>query len=231
MNSNIIRRWRVGKRVRILVVTAVAAERQAVWRGLQGNPEFDVVAVGVGPVAAAANTAKFLATAPTDAYGLVVCAGLGGGFPGVADVGSLVVANEIVAADLGVETPDGFAGLDALGFGATRIPAEAGLVHVMTEALGAAGLPVVTGPVLTVSTVTGTAQSAAVLAAKVPGAAAEAMEGYGVAFAACEWGLPVLEIRAVSNLVGPRDRVAWRVNEALGVLEAAGKVLSEVLKP
>lgn len=220
---------RVGKTLRILVVTAVPTEKEALWRGLQGNPKFDVVAAGVGPVAAAAGTAKFLATAPTAAYGLVVCAGLGGGFRGVADVGSLVVANEIVAADLGVETLDGFAGLDALGFGATRIPAEAGLVRAVTGALSAAALPVVTGPVLTVSTVTGTAESAAVLAARVPGAAAEAMEGYGVAFAAREWGLPVLEIRAVSNLVGPRDRAAWRVDEALAVLEAAGKVLLEVL--
>ena len=212
--------------MRILVVVAVPAEKEAVWRGLKGDGRFDVVAAGVGPVAAAANTAKALAAA---GYGLAVSAGIGGGFPGRAGVGSLVVANKIVAADLGVETPEGFASLDELGFGSTRIQVDVNLVNAVAEALRAAELPVTTGPVLTVSTVTGTAESAAELAARVPGAIAEAMEGYGVAFAAQERGVPVLGLRAISNLVGPRDRTAWRINEALGVLEAACAVLLEVL--
>jgi futalosine hydrolase len=212
--------------MRILVMTAVAAEREAVLRGLQNDNRFDVLIAGVGPVAAAANTAKVLATA---AYGLIVSAGIGGGFPGKAEVGSLVVASEIVAADLGVQTPEGFRSLDELGFGSTRIPVRVGLLNAVADALRAARLPVKTGPVLTVSTVTGTAESAAELAARVPGATAEAMEGYGVAFAAQERGVPVLELRAISNLVGPRDRDAWRIEEALTVLAAASTVLSEVL--
>lgn len=212
--------------MRILVMTAVSAERDAVLRGLHNDTRFDVLVAGVGPAAAAANTAKALATAE---YGLVVSAGIGGGFPGRAEVGSLVVANEIVAADLGVETPEGFISLDELGFGFTRIRVDASLVNRVTGALLAAKLPVNTGPVLTVSTVTGTAASAAELAARVPGAAAEAMEGYGVALAAHDRGVPILEIRAISNPVGPRDRTVWRIEEALNVLEAASSVLSEVL--
>ncbi|MGW7126735.1 futalosine hydrolase, partial [Streptomyces sp. NPDC054901] len=39
--------------------------------------------------------------------------------------------------------------------------------------------------------------------------------GIGGGFApAAAHGLPVLEIRAVSNAVGPRDRSAWRIGEA-----------------
>jgi len=83
--------------------------------------------------------------------------------------------------------------------------------------------------VLTVSTVTGTAASAAELASRVPGATAEAMEGYGVGSAANDRGLPVLEIRAISNVVGPRDRSAWQIKAALDALEAASAVLTEVL--
>ena len=212
--------------MRILVMTAVSVEREAVLRGLHSDRRFDVLLAGVGPVSAAVNTAKVLATAE---YGLVVSAGIGGGFPGKAGVGSLVVANEIVAADLGVETPEGFSSIDELGFGSTRIQVDASLVNGVTEALLAAGLPVKTGPVLTVSTVTGTAESAAKLAARVPGATAEAMEGYGVALAAHDRGVPILELRAISNQVGPRDRSAWRIKEALDVLEAASAVLLEVL--
>jgi futalosine hydrolase len=211
--------------MRILVMTAVLAEQEAVLRGLHSDRRFDVLLAGVGPVSAAVNTAKVLATAE---YGLVVSAGIAGGFPGRAEVGSLVVANEIVAADLGAETPEGFSSLDELGFGPTRIQVDASLVNGVTEALLTAGMPVKAGPVLTVSTVTGTAETAAELAARVPGATAEAMEGYGVALAAHDCGVPILELRSISNMVGPRDRAAWRIADALDVLEAACSVLLEV---
>ncbi|GAB6153913.1 futalosine hydrolase [Desulfosporosinus burensis] len=210
----------------VLVITAVSAERDAVLRGLKGDTRFVVLAAGVGSVIAAVNTVKALASAE---YGLVICAGIGGGFSGKAEVGSLVVATEIIAADLGAETSEGFCSLDELGFGFTRVQIEANLVNRLTRALHEARLSVSTGPVLTVSTVTGTAASSAELAARVPGAAAEAMEGYGVGLAAQDLGLPVLEIRAISNMVGPRDRSAWRIKEALDVLEAASAVLTEVL--
>ncbi|MDA8234342.1 MAG: futalosine hydrolase [Clostridia bacterium] len=210
----------------ILIVTAVEVEKDAVLRGLKNNSGFDVIAAGVGPIAAAAGTAKVLATTE---YRLVISAGIGGGFPGRAEVGSLVVADRIIAADLGVETTEGFCSLDELGFGETSIPVDDGLVNRVNGALAAAKLLVMTGPVLTVSTVTGTAESAARLAARVPGAAAEAMEGYGVALAAHNCGIPVLELRAISNAVGPRDRAAWRIKEALDVLAVATSVLPEVL--
>ena len=213
---------------RILVMTAVPEEREAVRRGLCGDKRFDVLLAGIGPAAAAANTAKALAKAE-HGYGLVVSAGIGGGFPGIAEVGSLVVASEIVAADLGVETSEGFMSLDEMGLGSTTIQVDTGLVHRVIEAFCAAKLPVTVGPVLTVSTVTGTAAGSAELANRIPGAAAEAMEGYGAAVAAADWSIPILEIRAISNLIGPRDLSKWRIKEALDVLEAAGSVLVEVL--
>ncbi|MGC7879870.1 futalosine hydrolase, partial [Desulforudis sp. 1190] len=36
--------------MRILVMTAVSAEREAVLRGLRGDSRFDVLVAGVGPV-------------------------------------------------------------------------------------------------------------------------------------------------------------------------------------
>nr|WP_096181370.1 futalosine hydrolase [Effusibacillus lacus] len=213
--------------MRVLVMASVPAERDAILRGLRGASRFDVRVAGVGPAAAAASTAKALAAAK---YGLVVSAGIGGGFAGRAEVGSLVVASEIVAADLGAQTPEGFLSLDELGFGSTRVRVDADLLTRVTEALRAAGLPVNVGPVLTVSTVTGKTATASERAARVPGATAEAMEGYGVAIAALDHGLPILEIRAISNPVGPRDRAAWRIGEALEALEAASSILLEVLR-
>lgn len=212
--------------MRVLVMTAVAAESDAVWRGLQGDSRFDVKLAGVGPIAAATNAATILATTE---YDLVVSMGIAGGFVGQAAVGSIAVATVCVAADLGAETPDGFLSLDELGLGFTQIGVETSLADRVTEALRSAGLPVSTGPILTVSTVTGTAATAEELAKRIPGAIAEAMEGFGIASAAHYRSIPVLEIRAISNPIGPRDRSAWRIKEALDALEAASSILLEVL--
>lgn len=231
--------------MRALVVTAVAAEADSVVAGLTPHPDapgpeprtlpggyrltrrdlpgiaLDVLVGGVGPAAAAAGTATALALGD---YGLVVSAGIGGGFAPAAPPGSLVVADAIVAADLGAETPEGFVDVAALGFGrAVHLP-PAELAALAAEATG--GL---LAPVLTVSTVTGTAARAAGLAVRHPQAGAEAMEGFGVAEAAAAHGLPVLEIRAVSNAVGPRDRDAWRIGEALAALADGFRALGPVL--
>ncbi|MFD3698581.1 futalosine hydrolase [Streptomyces sp. NPDC058646] len=231
--------------MRVLVVTAVTAEADSVLTGLTPHPDspgpeprtlpggylitrrdlpgiaFDVLAAGVGPAAAAAGTATALALAD---HSLVVSAGIGGGFAPAAPVGSLVVADAIVAADLGAETPEGFLDVQALGFGRSVHLPPAELAARAAEVTGA-----LLAPVLTVSTVTGTAGGAAGLLARHPMAGAEAMEGFGVAEAAAAHGLPVLELRAVSNAVGPRDRAAWRIGDALAALADGFRVLGPVL--
>jgi futalosine hydrolase len=217
---------------RVLIATAVPVERDAVAAGLAvahggSGARLDTVAVGVGPALAAATTASALTTAALQdrPYDLVVSAGIGGGFQPEAPVGSLVVADEIVAADLGAETEDGFLPVTELGFGTVRHRPPPQLVRRVAEATGARA-----GAVLTVSTVTGTAVRAAALRERHPTALAEAMEGFGVAEAAVAQGVPVLEIRAVSNPVGPRDRDAWRVPDALAALTEGFGKLAPVLE-
>ncbi|MER5964902.1 futalosine hydrolase [Streptomyces sp. NPDC002057] len=239
---------------RILIVTAVAAEADSVSAGLGlGGPELlplpgglvlrrhtdtadasvraDVLVGGVGPAAVAASTGTALAyaalTGPDSAgYELVVSAGIAGGFQPLAPLGSVVVSTTVVAADLGAETPDGYLTVEELGFGRSAHPVPEALTGRIAAALAAGGRPHAVAPVLTVSTVTGTARRAAELADRHPGAAAEAMEGFGVAEAAAAYGVPVVEIRAVSNAVGPRDRGAWRIGEALDALRHTFALLS-----
>ncbi|MDL5202264.1 futalosine hydrolase [Streptomyces sp. ALI-76-A] len=232
----------MGRPLRVLVATAVPVERDAVARAFPGPARevrlpgtvlhrlpggYDLLAAGVGPAPAAAATATALTAAALEGtpYDLVVSAGIGGGFPPGAPVGSLVVADEITVADLGAETADGFLPVTELGFGAvTHRPPES-LVRAAVSATGAHA-----GTVLTVSTVTGTAARAAALRTRHPRALAEAMEGFGVAEAAAAHAVPVLELRAVSNPVGPRDRAAWRVGDALAALTAGFGKLAPVLE-
>ncbi|UXI83152.1 futalosine hydrolase [Streptomyces vinaceusdrappus] len=223
------------------MATAVPVERDAVAEAFPGartqvtrpgitlhRPPHgpDLLAAGVGPALAAASTAAALTAAALDGapYALVVSAGIGGGFAPHAPVGSLVVADEITAADLGAETADGFLPVTELGFGTVTHLPPAGLVGAVAAATGARA-----GTVLAGSTVTGTAERAALLRARHPRALAEGMEGFGVAEAAAAHGVPVLELRAVSNPVGPRDRAAWRVGDALAALTDAFGKLAPVL--
>ncbi len=143
-------------------------------------------------------------------------AGIAGGFRGRAAVGEVVEATVIVAADLGAESPDGFLSLAALGFGTGE---------VVAAPLGISGAK--RGPVLTVSTVTGSKRRAGELAGR--GGFAEAMEGFGVAEAAMRHGVPVGELRAISNEVGLRDAAGWDIRAALDALGAAARELPGVL--
>lgn len=215
-------RFNEGMLPRLLIATAVHAERDAVRAGLgEGtvypdplSPEatdLDLVVVGVGPAAAAATTARRIALAEAEGapYSAVLSVGVAGGFPGRIEIGDVVLGTATVAADLGVDSPDGFLSVDALGFGTATLPADPNFVHLPKFR---------TGKVLTVTTGTGTAERAAELAARHPDALAEAMEGYGVASAAHQAGLPFSEIRAISNMIGPRDTAAWRMDLALAAL-------------
>jgi futalosine hydrolase len=217
----------------VLVVTAVPAEARAVRTGLDGAgltaETWSVVPVGVGPAAAAAGTARLLARAEAagTGYRAVISAGVAGGFTDRVEVGALVLATRSVAADLGAESPDGFLPIDELGMtpeqlrGGGAVTADPTLAGALATALPSA----TTGAILTVNTVTGTVRTAQALRARHPDAVAEAMEGYGVGVAAAQAGVPFAELRAISNPIGPRDRAAWRLADALAALTEAATAL------
>jgi futalosine hydrolase len=208
-----------------LLVAAVDAEREAIQRR---SESLSVIATGAGPAAAATGAAWMLASEP---YELVVSLGIGGGFAPAAPVGSVVVSTRSVPADLGADSPEGFLPISKLGFAPPVDDVDEEWCGAIVTALSDAGLHVVTGKVLSVSTVTGTAARAAELLALYPDAAAEGMEGYGVLTAATMASVPFVEIRTISNVVGPRDRDAWKIDEALDLLAVVGEALSGMQEP
>jgi len=226
----------------LLVVTAVAAEHDAILAGLgaSGVDAADatgadnltiagahVLTTGVGIASAAARTARWLTERHRHghAYDAVISAGIGGAYAGRGALGDIVVGRRTIAADLGADSPDGYLSLSDLGFGTDTMDSDPDLVERVASALPTA----VGGSVLSVHTVTGTAARAAELTERHPDAVAEAMEGWGVATAAEDHGVPFVEIRTVSNLVGPRDRSAWRIDLAMGSLTRVGKALATLV--
>ncbi|MBX8466745.1 futalosine hydrolase [Deinococcus sp. RIT780] len=184
-----------------------------------------VTVSGVGPVAAALATQRALLAAP---YALAISAGIGGAYPasGLAP-GDLAVSSRIIQADLGAWDDGQFLDFTALGLSVLPGPLESPETHADPDvqaghfpawekaAQVAARAGAQLGPLLTLGSVTGDHAAARHLQARHPGALTEGMEGAGVAHAALLAGVPSLEVRGVSNPVGPRDRAAWRIPQAL----------------
>ncbi|SDK95316.1 futalosine hydrolase [Maridesulfovibrio ferrireducens] len=79
---------------------------------------------------------------------------------------------------------------------------------------------------LTVSGVTATADEALRLKTEF-GADIENMEGFATAYGCTLSGIPVCQVRTVSNLVGSRDRKDW---DLLGALAELGRICSALVK-
>jgi len=199
---------------RLLVVSAIPAELPP------PGPALTLLAAGVGPVEAASAVAAALARCD---YGAVVSIGIAGSFDGTLPPGGIAIVEEEVLAELGVEgeeemtLPAGVALVD-------RAYADPVLVEAARRALPEA----VVGRGITVATVTGSDARAAQLRRRFD-PLVESMEGFAVLRAAQRAGVRAVEVRAISNQVGERDRAAWDVRGALRALHAACARLWESL--
>jgi futalosine hydrolase len=161
---------------------------------------------GVGPVNAA--HALTVQLARERARAVVLC-GVGGAYPGAGlDLLDVVCAETETYADLGAESQDGFLDMERLGF--PVIEREPPLFNRLPLSLFPAERR---RSFATRTTCTGTDAAAREIAART-GAAVESMEGAAIVHVCLRMGVPVGEVRAVSNVVGARDRASWRVQEA-----------------
>lgn len=176
----------------ILLVCAVAQEIE--WLGPRAGVE--TLVAGIGPVDAAARVARALVA---QKYDMVVNAGIAGAFEGVAHVGDGVVVGEEL---FEIQQENGAPLVLPPGnLLADRVPSDAQLI----EAITALGFPLVRG--ITVSQVTATAATAEHLRRR--GAEIESMEGFAVLRAAQLAGVPAIEVRGISNIVGERSKSEW----------------------
>lgn len=190
----------------LLVCIATELEGALLRERLEGSSDAVVLCTGVGAVNAAhAVTMAILRRRPE---GIVVC-GVGGAYPGSGlAVGDVACAADECYGDLGASAPAGFLDMKALGF-----PIVRGDVPLYND------LPMQLWPVeprvkfVTVNTCTGTDAAARAIEART-GGAVENMEGAAVAHVAHLHGIPVGEVRGISNTVTNRDTGAWRLKEA-----------------
>jgi futalosine hydrolase len=203
-------------------LTGAAEQRigeQCVTSGRSGQQAVRLVITGPGT----ANTVHGLTIAiAAKRPALILQTGCGGGF-GEAGIknGDVAVASEEIDVHLGLE-PDGPEdAIGALDFPMIKKPGreifncypvdarEHGrAVKGLKAALAGSGVNVFSGPFITVATVTASVTRARHLH-QHHGALVENMEGAGAAHVAALYEIPFIEIRAVSNQVGDRDKNRW----------------------
>jgi futalosine hydrolase len=172
-----------------------------------------ILRMGVGPVNAA--HAVTLAVAGARPKAIVVC-GIGGAYPdsGLA-IGDVASAESECYGDLGATSPGGFLDMQAIGFPIIEGPPP--IYNVLPMQLFPSTRRV---RFVTMSSCTGVSADARTIAART-GGAVENMEGAAVAHVAALHGIPVGEIRGISNMVTDRDTKAWRVKEAATAAQEA----------
>jgi len=198
--------------VDLLICTATDIESPLLRQ--QVDPaRVEVLRTGVGPVNAAhAVTLAILRTRPA---AIVVC-GIGGAYPGSGlQIGEVACADTECYGDLGATSPDGFLDMEALGFPIVDGPPPIYNVLPMQVFPALARVRFVT-----MSSCTGTEVAARAIAART-GGAVENMEGAAIAQVAAIHGIPVGEVRGISNLVTDRDTKAWRIKEAATAAQEA----------
>lgn len=161
----------------------------------------DGLVCGIGPVEAAAATARALERERPTAVVHLGVAGARGITPG-----ALVVGTESVYCDIAAEIPV-----------VDRVSPDQALLEAVRAALpDALALPIGTS-----AAVGGTLTELRV----------EAMEGFGVLRACSLAGVPAVEVRGISNEITEADRGRWRIGRALEALaEALPAVLAAAAK-
>lgn len=181
--------------------------------------------VGFGPVAAAARAAALIERlSPRRALLL----GIAGAYDtGTHPVGSALCFDEVGLFGVGAGEGKAFLGPPALGF--PQWPAEGSAPAIEDRLPLVRPASAATAPLLlTTTAASATPEQAAERRRRFPGASAEDMEGFAVAFACQLARVPLCIVRGISNRVGDRDPAAWNIPLALtGALELANAVLAD----
>ncbi len=203
----------------ILITGATPFELKAIsdlWpTGQYGSTmTLDYLVTGVGPVATGITLTEKLCQRKPD---LLLNIGLAGALDLNLELGEVVHVIREEFGNLGVEEKDGqFTSVYALGLvDKDGGPFSDGKLHVPS---GQAFAKQVTG--VTVSTVHGTEASIETFKRSCD-AQVESMEGAAATLVALRQNIPFVQLRAISNYVEPRNRDAWKIEEALVALTTA----------
>jgi len=195
----------------LLVLCPTELERQRL-QGDAWSSDVDIDLCGFGPIAAAARTAELISMRSPKH---VLLLGIAGGFAEAGlNLGAAYQFKEVVCDSLGAGQGDHYQPAAALGFHPWEGSDSTPKIGVRLSLAADSNLP--TAPLLvTTATASGDSAHAVERRSQFPNAAAEDMEGYGVAFACAMQGIPCTIVRGISNQVGNRNHAEWQIEPAL----------------
>ena len=202
-----------------LIVAATPVELDPFLRACPAGLPVEPLVCGVGPVETALRLTAWCAGRTRNelcrCHG-VINIGVAGAYrrDHGADLLDLCLAEHEVLGDFGICDEDSITSLrsDTLEIFDT-FDLDRPLLHAAEDLLAGHGMACRRGTFVTVSCVSGTSRRGNLLARKHD-ALCENMEGAAAARVCREFGLPLLELRCVSNLVEERDPRTWRLREA-----------------
>lgn len=213
-----------------LVTAATDFEMKAYLRTCPPAPASAHLVTGIGPVETAVRLTAFLAKSSLPLHGIVNF-GVAGAYilddQGGADLLDICLAEREVLADFGICYGDEIEPLrgEALEVLDT-FDLDPDLLHQAQSLLAAASIPHQCGIFTTVHGVSGTRRRGEMLARQHQ-ALCENMEGAAAARACLQFGLPLLELRCISNLVEDRHLQNWHLHKACA---RCGEVAALVVK-
>lgn len=202
----------------LLLTAATDIEMAGFLRVCSAPQDVVTLVTGVGPVETAVRLTAFLATAMASPPTAVINFGVAGAYV-VADrehatLLDICLAEREVLADLGICVQDEVQQLRGGAFELEEcLELDAGLLRRACHKLAETQTPFRTGVFVTVSCVSGSYKRGEMIA-RQHGAICENMEGFAAARACRQFGVPLLEVRCVSNMVEDHNRQQWQLREA-----------------
>ncbi|MCS3802022.1 futalosine hydrolase [Niastella sp. OAS944] len=188
-----------------------------------GNNRFNVLIAGIGSMSTTYWLTKTIGNKRPD---MLIQAGIGGSFSASYPPGSIVLVNEEVTGDLGVEENNEFKDVFDMGLPQITGPYTGkSLVNNNPELLQQQKLPLVKS--VTISEISTRPERIQQLQQKYQ-PVVESMEGAAFHYVALTEKIPFIQLRAISNFVGERDKTKWKMKDAIGVLnEKLAQIVTE----
>jgi len=210
----------------LLIVAATEKEMMPIRQALGQRAEITCLQAGIGPLETCLQLTRFFAD-NGNRVSLVLNIGIAGAFhdsgPQLLD---LCLAEREIVGDFGICSRDEIIRFDRSDH---QPPIEFDLRNAYFERaavkLEGHGIPYCQGTFVTVNCTSGTSERGRYLKEKYQ-ALCENMEGAAVARVCMEFGLPLLEIRCISNMVEDRDVLKWRLAETIEKMAAVTVLLA-----
>lgn len=181
----------------------------------------NVLVTGLGSTITAYNLTRYLLQNKPD---LVIQAGIGGSFTGQYPPGSVMFVEQEVFADLGAIEENELIDVFDLGLAATNEQpfTNKWLINPNLAGWKKYNLPFVKSA--TINCISSTPEQVSRLVEKY-NPDIEAMEGAALHFVCLKENVPFIQLRAVSNFVGERNKRNWKMKEAIEKLNEQLKII------